>query len=118
MRHQRISQEESFLCRCSMIFPVDHKKRKRLSGKGQWSIDNVTERKLNEFAESGCPIFRATNSEKLKCSENLCISSWSYDMEGHTKKCVERHCELANKTTQQLYKVSTPCIDDYHFKEE
>ena len=31
---------------------------------------------------------------------------------------VERICELANKTTQQLYKVSTPCIDDHHFKEE
>ena len=39
-----------------------------------------------------------------------------YDMIGHAKKCVERCCELANKTTQQLYKVSTPCIDD-HFKE-
>ena len=38
-------------------------------------------------------------------------------MEGHAKKCVERYCELANKT-QQLYKVSTPCIDDHHFKEE
>ena len=34
------------------------------------------------------------------------------------KKCVERYCELANKTTQQLYKVSPPCIDDHHFKEE
>ena len=31
---------------------------------------------------------------------------------------MERYCELANKTTQQLYKVSTPCIDDDHFKEE
>ena len=31
---------------------------------------------------------------------------------------MERYCELANKTTQQLYKVSTPCIDDHHFKEE
>ena len=39
-------------------------------------------------------------------------------MEGHAKKCVERYCELANKTTQQLYKGSTPCIDDHHFKEE
>ena len=28
------------------------------------------------------------------------------------------YCELANKTTPQLYKVSTPCIDDHHFKEE
>ena len=39
-------------------------------------------------------------------------------MEGHAKKCVERYCELLNNTTQQLYKVSTPCIDDHHFKEE
>ena len=29
------------------------------------------------------------------------ISSWSYDMEGHAKKCVERYCEFANQTTQQ-----------------
>ena len=27
------------------------------------------------------------------------ISSWSYDMAGHAKKCVEQYCELANKTT-------------------
>ena len=40
------------------------------------------------------------------------IASWSYDMEGHAKKCVERYCELANKTTQQFYKVATPCMDD------
>ena len=34
------------------------------------------------------------------------------------RKCVERYCELANKTTQNFYTVSTPCIDDHHFKEE
>ena len=45
-------------------------------------------------------------TEKLPYSENLCISSWSYDMAGHAENCVERYCELANKTTQQLYKVS------------
>ena len=56
--------------------------------------------------------------EKLPFPQNLRISSWSYDMAGHAKKCVERYCELANKTTQQLYKVSTPCTDDHHFKEE
>ena len=56
--------------------------------------------------------------EKLPFPQNLRISSWSYDMAGHAKKCVERYCELTNKTTQQLYKVSTPCIDDHHFKEE
>ena len=60
----------------------------------------------------------AVGTEKLPYSKNFSISSWSYDMEGHAKKCVERYCELANKTTQQLYKVSTPCIDDHHFKEE
>ena len=46
------------------------------------------------------------------------ISSWSYDMEGHAKKCVERYSELANKTTQQLNKVATPCMDDHQCKEE
>ena len=45
----------------------------------------------------------AWGTEKLPWSENMLISSWSYDMEGHAKKCVERNCELANKTTQQLY---------------
>ena len=60
----------------------------------------------------------AGGAEKLPFPQNLRISSWSYDMAGHAKKCVERYCELANKTTQQLYKVSTPCIDDHHFKEE
>ena len=34
------------------------------------------------------------------------------------RNVVERYCELANRTTQQLCKVSTPCIDDHHFKEE
>ena len=49
--------------------------------------------------------------EKLPFPQNIRISSWSYDMAGHAKKCVERYCELANNTTQQLYKVSTSCIE-------
>ena len=60
----------------------------------------------------------AEGIEKLPFPQHLRISSGSYDMAGHAKKCVERYCELANKTTQQLYKVSTPCIDDHHVKEE
>ena len=60
----------------------------------------------------------AGGTVKLPYSENFRISSWSFDMEGHAKKCVERYCELVNKTTQQLYKVFTPCIDDHLFKEE
>ena len=35
-------------------------------------------------------------TEKLPCSENIRLSSWSYDMEGHAEKFVERCCELAN----------------------
>ena len=39
-------------------------------------------------------------------------------MKGDAKMGVDRYCELANKTTQPLYKVSTPCHDDHQFKEE
>ena len=60
----------------------------------------------------------AERVEKLPFPQNLRISSWSYDLAGHAKKCVERYCELANKTTKQLFKVSTPCIDDHYFEEE
>ena len=60
----------------------------------------------------------AGTTEKLPCSENLSVSSWSHDMEGHVTKYTDRHCELTNKTTQQLYKVRASCIDDHHFKEE
>ena len=56
--------------------------------------------------------------EKLPFPQNLRISSWSYDMEGHAKKCVERCCEFANKTNQQSYKVATPCMDGHQFEEE
>ena len=42
----------------------------------------------------------ATGTEKLPYLDHLRISSLSYDMEGHAKKCVGRYCELANKTTQ------------------
>ena len=56
-------------------------------------------------------------TEKQLCSGNMTrISSpmtWS-----HAKKCVERYCELANKTTQQLHKVTTPRMDNHQFKEE
>ena len=45
-------------------------------------------------------------------------SAWSYDMEGHSRKCVERFCELANKKTEQLFKVSHPCLDDHQIKKE
>ena len=43
---------------------------------------------------------------------------WSYDMEEHAQKCVERFCELTNKKTEQLYNASNPCLDDRQFKKE
>ena len=39
-------------------------------------------------------------------------------MEGHARKCVERYCELANKKTEQLFKVSHPCLDDHQIRKE
>ena len=44
--------------------------------------------------------------------------AWSCDMEGHAKTCMERYCELANKKIEQLYNVSTPCLDDHNFVKE
>ena len=44
--------------------------------------------------------------------------AWSYDMEGLAQKCVERYCELANKKVEQLYTVSSFCLDDHQFKQE
>ena len=44
--------------------------------------------------------------------------AWSYDMEGHAQKCVERYCEQVNKKTEHLCKVSSPCLDDDHCKKE
>ena len=43
-------------------------------------------------------------TEKLPGWEKLHAKTvtWTYDMEGHAKKCVERYCELAKKKTEQL----------------
>ena len=45
-------------------------------------------------------------TEKLPGWENphAKTMSWSYDIEGHAQKCVERSSELANKKTEQFYK--------------
>ena len=75
---------------------------------------------IKDIVDNNRPMFESRISaggvEKLPFLQNLRVSSWSYDKAGHAKKCVERYCELASKSTQQLYKVSTPCIDDHHFK--
>ena len=65
-------------------------------------------------------VYLVVVNENVKREKMLCAntSSWSYDMEGHAKICVERYCELANKTPQQPYKVTTPCLDDHQFKKK
>ena len=45
-------------------------------------------------------------------------SSWSYDLEGHAKICVERDCELANKTTQPFSKSQRHARMTIHFKKK
>ena len=75
-------------------------------------VDNY--RILFESRMSAGGIEKILHSEKSKAN----ISSWSCDIEGPAKKYVERYCELANTTTQQLHKVATPRIDDHQFKEE
>ena len=44
--------------------------------------------------------------------------AWSYDLEGHARKRVERYCELANKKVEQLFTVSHPCLDDHQVSKE
>ena len=39
-------------------------------------------------------------------------------MEGDAKTCVGRYCDLGNKNTEQLFRVSTPCVDNHHVREE
>ena len=45
-------------------------------------------------------------------------SAWSWNMEGHARKCVERYCELANKKTEKLFTVSHPCLNDHQNTKE
>ena len=88
-----------------------------------WDVlkENVKQAKILWTIPEPCsnPKFPQEQQKKLPSSEKkLNMPTWSYDMEGHAKKCVERCCALANKTTQQLHKVSTPCLHDHHLKEE
>ena len=45
--------------------------------------------------------------EKLPFPQNLRISSWSYDMAGHAKKCVERYCESKKKKKLQTRRLNS-----------
>ena len=79
-------------------------------------VDNY--KSMFEFGISAGAMDKLLEAKAPGKPETNTFSSWSYDVEGRAKKCEERYCELANKTTEQLYKVATPCLDDHHFKEE
>ena len=42
--------------------------------------------------------------------------AWSYDMQGHAHKCVERYCELANKKTALVQSLNS--LHDHRFKRQ
>ena len=54
-------------------------------------------------------------TEKLPGWENLTQKTvaWSYDVKGHDRKC-----QAGYQKKEQLYKVSSPCLDDHQFKKE
>ena len=56
--------------------------------------------------------------EHLKNYQDGKVKNLSHDMEEHAQKCVRRYCELANKKTEQLYKVSTLCLDGRQIRKE
>ena len=67
------------------------------------------ESRLSAGATEKFPVWQKPNAQTI---------AWSYDMEGHAQKCVERFCELANKIVEHLNKVSNPCLDGHQFKQE
>ena len=47
---------------------------------------------------------RRSNGKTTKLGKKPNISTWSYKMDVHAKKCVERYCDLVNKTTQHFHR--------------
>ena len=84
-----------------------------LSGKA-----NRMKQSLNNAQKCSNHVFLLEQQRKLPGWQkpHAQTGAWSYDMEGHAQKCVERYCDLANKKVEQLHKVSHPCLDDHQFK--
>ena len=56
--------------------------------------------------------------QKFARKTHATIVTWSYDTEGHAKKCVWKILRIGKqKTMQQLHKATTPSVD-HQFKEE
>ena len=69
---------------------------------------------------STCLLFGKLISTKYRCQKRGTIpddiTAWSYDMDRHAPECVERCCELAHMTVDQLQKVSKLCLDDHQME--
>ena len=53
------------------------------------------------------------------CLERCCeLANQKVEQLYKVSKCVERYCELANKQTEQLFQVSSLCMVDHNFKKE
>ena len=52
----------------------------------------ISKNTVDNYSTMFEPRISAGATEKLPCLDKLSISAWSYDMEGHAKKCVERYC--------------------------
>ena len=72
--------------------------------------DRASEKRVNFRLTKYREMFEVRASLAAKEKTPTRASGKCYDMENHAKKCVERFCELANKTTQQFYTVSTPVL--------
>ena len=60
-----------------------------------WIIPKVcSNSRIFERLQKISPTTKATQKPVVETT-----FSWSHDMEGHVKKCVERNCELTNRTT-------------------
>ena len=53
---------------------------------------------------------------KTKMKNSKDITAWSCDMQCPTQNCVERFCELAQKTVHQLHEVCTLSFVDHQVK--
>ena len=109
-----VESHESTRQRVDSSLPTKHEDR--IAGKGFTSMTHYNLVHKFILLPQAMKIPEGKAAVDKECAETV---AWSNDLEGHARKCVERYCELANKKTEELYKVSSPCLDDHHhFKKE
>ena len=64
-------------------------------------------------------IITATDGTDEKQNPNTCIfqpiTAWTYDMGGHDEKCVEKYCDLWEKSVSALKPSELSRMDDHRF---